>query len=151
MKYKKFIKNKSYLFYLYFISFFNIIYSSYIILPFKTEKSSENSKNFIQSKFDINLHTFLEIGKPKQKVKIYFRDELFSFFITETNTMYNEAETKNPKIPPTHIKENINSFYNSKSSLTYKNISDYQNFFIDIYYRKGYLSKKHFILIQIVI
>ena len=144
MKFKNFLKNNSYLFYIYFILLFNIIYSSYIILPFGIETSSKYSNNFIQSKFDINLHTFLEIGKPKQKIKVYFRDELFSFFITDTNTMYNEDETKNTKIPKTNIKENINSFYNSKSSSTYKNISDYQNFFIDIYYRKGYLSKELF-------
>ena len=144
MKYKKYLKNNSYIFYLYLISLFNIIYSSYIILPFKTEISSKYSKNFIQSKFDLNLHTFLEIGKPKQNVKMYFRDELFSFFITETKTKYNEDETKNLNIPPKNIKENINSFYNSKSSSTYKNISDYKNFFIDIYYRKGYLSKETF-------
>ena len=75
-------------------------YSSYLILTFKTESLEKYSNNFIQSKFDINLHTYLELGNPKQKIKTYFRDEFFSFFITEKNTTYNEKEAKEPIIPP---------------------------------------------------
>ena len=119
-------------------------YSSYLILTFKTESLEKYSNNFIQSKFDINLHTYLELGNPKQKIKTYFRDEFFSFFITEKNTTYNEKEAKEPIIPPQCIKENINSFYNPKLSSTYKNVSDYKSFFIDIYYRKGFLSSETF-------
>ena len=141
MKNKINIKKKFFLLILYFIA---LIKTSYITLPFKTEISTKYSNNFIQSKFDINLHTYLELGNPKQKIKIYFRDELFSFFIIDTNTQYNENETKEPKIPKNNIKDNINRFYNSKTSSTYKNISDYQSFFIDIYYRKGFLSKETF-------
>ena len=141
MKNKIIVQKKFSLLILYFISLIN---TSYITLPFKTEISTKYLNNFIQSKMDINLHTYLEIGNPKQKIKIYFRDELFSFFITDINTQYNENETKEPKIPKNNIKENINKFYNPKASSTYKNISDYQSFFIDIYYRKGFLSKETF-------
>ena len=144
MKNKIVFQYKFSLLFLYLILLIKSIYSSYIILYFKTEKLGGSSQNIIQTKFDINLHTYLEIGKPKQKIKIYFRDEFFSFFITDTNTTYNEDEIKNPIIPRKNIKENINTFYNSKLSSTYKNISDYQSFFIDIYYRKGYLSKETF-------
>ena len=142
------MKNKIIMQYAFSLSFFYLllliktIYSSYIILSFKTEKLK--SQNIIQSLFDINLHTYIEIGKPKQKIKIFFRDEFFSFFIIDTNTTYNEAETKTPKIPQKNIKENINSFYNYRLSSTYRNISDSQNFFIDIYYRRGFLSKETF-------
>ena len=143
MNYKKNVKKQFILFILYEI-LFNSIFCSFIIIPFQTEQINQGSLNFIQSKFDINLHTYLELGKPKQKIKIFFRDEFFSFFIIDTNTTYNEEETNNNKIPPENIKLNINSFYNSKSSSTYKNTSEYKNFFIDIYYRKGYLSKETF-------
>ena len=143
MNYKKNVKKQFILFFLYEI-LFNSIFCSFIIIPFQTEQINQGSLNFIQSKFDINLHTYLELGKPKQKIKIFFRDEFFSFFIIDTNTTYNEEETNNNKIPPENIKLNINSFYNSKSSSTYKNTSEYKNFFIDIYYRKGYLSKETF-------
>ena len=122
----------------------NYIYSSYIILKFTIENSNVESNDFIQSKFDLNLHTYLELGNPKQKIKIYFRDELFSFFITEINTTYNERETKEIIISKKKIKPNIFTFYNPKESLTYQNVSNYQTFFIDIYYRKGFLSTESF-------
>ena len=126
---------------LFFINSINEIYSSYILLPFKTEKQNNN---YIESKYDINLHTYIEIGVPKRKLKIYFRDEFFSFFISNKDITYNEEETKEIKIPYKYVKKYIYDLYDNKLSFTYKNISDYKNFFIDIYYRKGYLSTETF-------
>ena len=119
----------------------NIIFSSYILLPFQTENESDS---FIQSKYDINLHTYLEIGEPKQKIKTYFRDEFFSFFILNNDTKYNEEELNITQDSALKNTKNINYLYNHKLSSTYKNISKYQNFFIDIYYRKGFLSSESF-------
>jgi len=118
----------------------NILSSSYITIPFKTENLSDD---FITSKYDINLHTYMEIGQPKQKIKIYFRDELFSFFIINKDTTY-EDQIKEPKIQNVNINKNIYNLYDNELSSTYRNISKYQNFFIDIYYRKGFLSTETF-------
>jgi hypothetical protein len=38
----------------------------------------------------------------------------------------------------------IDTFYDNKESSTYNNFSDNQNFFIDIFYRKGFLSSETF-------
>ena len=124
-----------------FTFFLNKIFSSYILLPFETENSGIN---IIQSKYDINLHTYLEIGTPNQKIKIYFRDDFFSFFILNKDTTYNDEEIKEKTIPSEFKKVNENNLYNNKVSSTYKNISNYKNFFIDIYYRKGFLSSDIF-------
>ena len=126
---------------LYLVSSFNKIFSSYIILPFKSENSSSD---FFQSKYDINLHTYLDLGEPKQSIKIYFRDEFFSFFIMNNDTTYNDEETKEINIPNKNRKVKINNLYKNKISSTYKNVSNYQTFFIDIYYRKGFLSSETF-------
>ena len=149
MKLKLILSNKISILFTFLLCLNNIIYiyPNYIILPFKTEQLDKYSNNFIQSKFDLNLHTYLELGKPKQKIKIYFRDEFFSFFIIDKDTTYEESETKNPKIPPENIKQYISSLYDPKLSSTYKNISYYQSFFIDIYYRKGFLATETFYLI----
>ena len=126
---------------LYLVSSFNKIFSSYIILPFKSENSSSD---FFQSKYDINLHTYLDLGEPNQSIKIYFRDEFFSFFIMNNDTTYNDEETKEINIPNKNRKVKINNLYKNKISSTYKNVSNYQTFFIDIYYRKGFLSSETF-------
>ena len=146
MKLKLILSNKLSVLFTFLLCLNNIIYiyPNYIILPFKTEQLDKYSNNFIQSKFDLNLHTYLELGKPRQKIKIYFRDEFFSFFIIDKDTTYEESETKNPKIPPENIKQYISSLYDPKLSSTYKNISYYQSFFIDIYYRKGFLATETF-------
>ena len=120
-----------------FFPFVNKIFSSYIILPFKKENTSNN---FLQSKYNINIHTYMEIGQPKQKIKIYFRDELFSFFILNKNVTYNEEEMDKSQ----ENKINFNNLYDNALSSSYKNFSENQNFFIDIYYRKGYLSSESF-------
>ena len=130
---------------LYLVSSFNKIFSSYIILPFKSENSSSD---FFQSKYDINLHTYLDLGEPNQSIKLYFRDEFFSFFIMNNDTTYNDEETKEINIPNKNRKVKINNLYKNKISSTYKNVSNYQTFFIDIYYRKGFLSTETFYFIK---
>ena len=127
----------------FFLCFFNKSFSSYIILPF----NSENSMNdFIQYKYNIGLHTYMEMGKPRQKIKIYFRDDYFSFFILNKDTTYNDEEIRETNIPEENKKVKVKNLYDNKLSSTYKNISDYKNFFIDIYYRKGFLSSEKFYL-----
>lgn len=125
----------------FFLCTFNKSFSSYIILPFNSENSVDD---FIQSKYDIGLHTYLEMGEPRQKIKIYFRDDYFSFFILNKDTTYNNEETSEINIPEENKKVEINNLYDNKLSSTYKNTSDYKNFFIDIYYRKGFLSSEKF-------
>jgi hypothetical protein len=88
----------------------------------------------------------MEIGEPKQKIKIYFRDDYFSFFILNKDITYNDEEITEINIPEKNKKVKINNLYDNKLSSTYKNNSDYQNFFIDIYYRKGFLSSEKFYL-----
>ena len=127
-----------------FVSSFNKSFSSYIILPFKSENSNFD---FIQSKYDIGLYTYMELGEPRQKIKVYFRDDFFSFFIMNKDTTYNDEEIKEKNtinIPDVKKKVKIDNLYNNKISSTYENISDYKKFFIDIYYRKGFLSSEKF-------
>ena len=123
-----------------FFPFVNKIFSSYIILPFK---KGNTSNNFLQSKFNINIHTYMNIGEQKQKIKIYFRDEFFSFFILNKDVTYNEEELNETQEYNINI---INSYdlYDNALSNSYKNFSENKNFFIDIYYRKGYLSSESF-------
>ena len=126
---------------IFFIFFLNKIFSSYILFPFETENLGTN---IIQSKYDINLHAHLEVGIPIQKIKIYFRDDFFSFFILNRDTIYNDEEIMETNIPSEFKKVDEKNLYNNKVSSTYKNISNYKNFFIDIYYRKGFLSSDIF-------
>ena len=128
---------------IFFLFTFNEIFTSYILLPFNSENSIDD---FIKSKYDIGLYTYMEIGEPKQKIKIYFRDDYFSFFILNKDITYNDEEITEINIPEKNKKVKINNLYDNKLSSTYKNNSDYQNFFIDIYYRKGFLSSEKFYL-----
>ena len=120
---------------------FNSIYSSFIILPFEKEN---NKNNFLQSKYNINIYSIVEIGEPKQKIKIYYRDELFSFFVLNKDITYEEEKTNFPYECNLKEMKYFNNLYDKEESSTYKNISDNKNFFIDIYYRKGFLSSETF-------
>ena len=124
-----------------FFLYVNKIFSSFIVLPFKKESIKNN---FPQSKYNINIYTNLEIGEPKQNIKIYFRDDFFSFFILSRESTYNEEELKNPFESNFKDLKIIDTFYDNKESSTYNNFSDNQNFFIDIFYRKGFLSSETF-------
>ena len=124
-----------------FFLYVNKIFSSFIVLPFKKESIKNN---FPQSKYNINIYTNLEIGEPKQNIKIYFRDDFFSFFILSRESTYNEEELKNPFESNLKDLKIIDTFYDNKESSTYNNFSDNQNFFIDIFYRKGFLSSETF-------
>ena len=124
-----------------FFLYVNKIFSSFIVLPFQKENVINN---FLQSKYNINIYTNIEIGEPKQNIKIYFRDDFFSFFILSKETTYNEEELKNSFVLNFKNLKAIDTFYDDKKSSTYNNISDNKNFFIDIFYRKGFLSSETF-------
>ena len=128
MKYKNTstINRKNILYCLLLIILSIIDYSNQnkIVFPFKTEKGSNPSSNYIDALSQNKIYIEAELGSPIQKINLYLT--------METNYLI----IANSSIDIT--------FYNSKRSSSYKNISELTEFHFELF-TKGYYAKDSFL------
>ena len=128
MKYKNKspINRNNILFYLLLIILSNIGYSEQnkIVFPFKTEVESNPSSNYIDILSQNKIYIEGELGFPVQKINLYLTMETSYLIISDSSIDI--------------------SFYNSKKSSSYKNISELTDFYFELF-TKGYYAKDNFL------
>ena len=134
MKYKNKspINRNNILFYLLLIILSNIDYSNQnkIVFPFKTEVESNPSSNYIDILSQNKIYIEGELGFPVQKINLYLTMETSYLIISDSSIDI--------------------SFYNSKKSSSYKNISELTDFYFELF-TKGYYAKDNKIINIILI
>ena len=122
----KFLKKNDVLFFVILIIFsiFNYSNNKGIIFPFETEKMNKEISNYIDSFKQNKIYITIEIGSPSKIINIYLTMDTNYLIIANSSI--------------------DNSYYNNEKSITYKNISFLDNYFLE-YFKKGYLAKETFL------
>ena len=108
-------------FYFLFI-IFNIFYKNsftFLILPFKTRKSTINNEDknitlLLRSIVDNNIFINITIAEPKQIIEAFLRTDLEEFYFSEKANLDINTNSPNPLI--FDVNSSINKFYNISAS-----------------------------------
>ena len=122
----KFLKKNDVIFFVILIIFsiFNYSNNKGIIFPFETEKINKEISNYIDSFKQNKIFITIEIGSPTKIINTYLTMDTNYLIIANSSI--------------------DNSYYNNEKSITYKNISFLDNYFLE-YFKKGYLAKETFL------
>jgi hypothetical protein len=122
----KFLKKNDVGFFVIIIIFsiFNYSNNKGIIFPFETEKINKEISNYIDSFKQNKIFITIEIGSPSKIINTYLTMDTNYLIIANSSI--------------------DNSYYNNEKSITYKNISFLDNYFLE-YFKKGYLAKETFL------
>ena len=122
----KFLKKNDVRFFVILIIFsiFNYSNNKGIIFPFETEKINKEISNYIDSFKQNKIFITIEIGSPSKIINTYLTMDTNYLIIANSSI--------------------DNSYYNNEKSITYKNISFLDNYFLE-YFKKGYLAKETFL------
>jgi len=122
----KFLKKNDVRFFVILIIFsiFNYSNNKGIIFPFETEKMDKEISNYIDSFKQNKIFITIEIGSPSKIINTYLTMDTNYLIIANSSI--------------------DNSYYNNEKSITYKNISFLDNYFLE-YFKKGYLAKETFL------
>lgn len=113
----KFLKKNDVRFFVILIIFsiFNYSNNKGIIFPFETEKINKEISNYIDSFKQNKIFITIEIGSPTKIINIYLTMDTNYLIIANSSI--------------------DNSYYNNEKSITYKNISFLDNYFLE-YFKK---------------